>query len=351
MEFEVLSEPKKIYLRMLNDIEKAQKSIYLETYIYDDDSIGDKFLKLLIKKAKQGVRVKLLLDAMGSSADRGYFKELVALGGEVKFFREIRYVFRFFSENHQRNHRKLLLIDDRISYMGSSNITNNCLDWRELVIRLTGNISEHFVISFDKSWNLAGGISATKIRSMFHRGYEIIQDIPSKFRIRRPYETKFIHLINSAKKIVRIETPYFVPPRNVRRSIVRALKRGVEVVLILPQKSDLFFIDAARNLYLGKLLRKGTKIYYFTPSPMHSKLLIVDSKFFLLGSSNLDYRSLHHQHEINLVGKNRKIINELERHFSETLSQSREETYAQWKNRSRITRFFEKIAFYWRRYL
>src|SRR3989344_6348799 len=134
--FEIIYNPKKIYKEMLKDIVSAKSSICLETYIYDKDKIGNRFLSALIKKAKEGVKIKLFIDAWGSTVKKDYFEKLIRLGGEVKFFREFRYVIRIFSKNHERNHRKLLIVDNKISYIGSANITASCLNWRELVIRL-----------------------------------------------------------------------------------------------------------------------------------------------------------------------------------------------------------------------
>lgn len=351
MQFQIFSRPEEIYSRMLKDISGAKSSIYLETYIYDNDSVGSRFRELLIKKAKQGVKIKLLLDAWGSGADKNYFKNLIKLGAEVKFFRELRYVIKIFTKNHERNHRKLLLIDEKISYIGSANITKSCLKWRELVIRLQGPITEHFISSFNNSWNLSGKLNAKKIGSMIHSGYTIVQDLPSSLRRKRPSERKYIHLINGAKEKIKIETPYFVPSIRVRRALRRAAKRGVKITLILPEKSNHLLPDLIRNRYLGKLLKKRIKIFYFKPGLLHSKLLIIDDKFFLLGSSNLDYRSLKHQYEINLIGQDKKMILELKRYFYETLSKSRELKYDEWKNRSSFTRFLEVISSSIRKYV
>ena len=251
----------------------------------------------------------------------------------------MRYVIRWFGENHERNHRKLLLIDEKISYIGSINITSGCLDWRELVLKLEGTIGSHFVFSFLSHWELAGKITKKKIKLILHKGFEILQDIPADKKMLTA--DKYIKLIKSAKKEILIETPYFVPPIRIRQALDRAVKRGVNVTILLPCKSDLKILDIIRNRYLGRLYMKGIKIYYYLPSNLHSKLLLVDNSFFILGSSNLDYRALVHQYEINLLGRNKKIISELRSFFNSGLKESKPFDYREYKSRSSFTKALE----------
>lgn len=348
-EFEVMSNPQEIYKKMLVDINNAKESILLETYIYSNDKIGRAFRDLLEKKAKQGIKINVLIDSWGSDVNKKFFLKLKELGGEVKFFKEFQYVLRFFSKNHERNHKKLLIIDNNITYIGSMNITASCLNWRELVVKLNGPIAEHFTSSFFKSWNLYGKITKTRINSIFHKGFEIIHDIPHAAS--RLLENKYLELLKNAKKEIRIETPYFIPSYRIRRELYRAEERGVDVKIILPNNSDLTFMDIFRNRYLGKLNRKGVKIYYYMPKTLHSKLLLVDGKFFLLGSSNLDYRSFVHQHEINLFGKDKKIIQSLEAFYDLGLKQSKQFDYSEWKNRSTLKKLIEIFMYHLRHYL
>ena len=333
---------------MLKDIRAAKKEILLETYIYDDDKIGKKFRDELIKKALEGVKVRLLVDAWGSDADKKFFKKFIEAGGKVRFFREIRYVIRFFNENHERNHRKLLLIDNKISYIGSINITGDCLNWRELVLRLEDDITYSLKRTFVRSWYNFNKLINRRLKKIFHEDYEIIQDSPLK--LFRPAERSYKKLIRKAKKEVFIETPYFVPSSGVRRAIRKAVKRGVEVKIIIPHSSDLRFLDIFRNRYIGRLHKKGVKIYFYS-KVLHSKLLIIDDLFFLLGSSNLDFRSFRHQYEINLLGKDRKIICDLKEYFKQTLKGSHAFDYAKWKHRHIFKRIIEVLMKPFGRYL
>ncbi|MEM0465922.1 MAG: phospholipase D-like domain-containing protein [Candidatus Pacearchaeota archaeon] len=348
-DFKLFSKVPELYKNMLKDINNAKKFILLETYIYKNDEIGEKFKKALIKKAKQGVRINVLIDGWGSYVDKDYFKELIKLGADIRFFREIRYFIRFISKNHERNHRKLLIIDNDICYIGSANITADCLKWRELTIRITGKIVQYFISAFMETWEIYGKLTKKKIKSFLYRQYEILQDFPSKNH--RIIEKKLKFLFRSAKKYIFIETPYFVPSPGITKALINAVKRGVDVKIILPYDSDVKIVDLFRNRYLGKFYEKGIKIFYYMPTTLHTKLLIVDDRFFMFGSSNLDYRSLLHQFEINIFGRNKKLILELKKYFSETLKDSKPFDYNTWKKRSSFKRILEMIISYFENYL
>jgi cardiolipin synthase A/B len=347
--FEIFSEPRKLYKRMLGDIAAAKKSVYLETYIYDRDLVGNKFRQALIKKAEEGTRVKVLVDAWGSTVDKHYFRKLVKLGCEVRFFREVRYAVRFFTKNHERNHRKLLIIDDETAYVGSANITESCLDWNELVLRIEGDIGEAFRKSFFQSWDVVGKLTEERVNNILHKGFEIIQEIPSsKYK---STEKKYAQMIRNAKKEILIVTPYFVPSSRIRKALYAATKRGAKVRIIVPLISDVRMVDIVRTHYLGPLYRKGIEIFYYLPKTLHSKMLVVDDKFFILGSSNLDYRSFLHDFEVNLFGNNRRIIRGLREYFNETLAQCNHFDYRQWRRRSSFGKILEIFFLTIRRYL
>ncbi|MFA5019933.1 MAG: phosphatidylserine/phosphatidylglycerophosphate/cardiolipin synthase family protein [Candidatus Pacearchaeota archaeon] len=329
--FEVLSRPGRIYRRMLGDIKNAEKSIYLETYIFDKDKVGNIFRKALEKKAAEGVKIRVLVDAWGSTADKKFFGRLVCLGGEVRFFKEFKYAVRIFAKNHERDHRKLLIIDRKITFVGSVNITASCLKWRELVLRLDGDISENFARSFNRFWNRKGKVDMKRINKIAYRGFEIIQDIPST--LFNPTEISYEHLINNAKKTILIETPYFVPSLGIRQALKDAAQRGVEVKIAVPKISNVKSVNIIREAYLGELWRCGAYIYYFNKFT-HSKLMVIDNNYFILGSSNMDYRSFRHQYDINLLGKDKKIIAVLKRYFDRTIFDCVLFDYKKWSSRS-----------------
>jgi len=338
MSYEILSKPEEIYSKMLNDINLAKKEILLETYIYGNDKTGRMFREALIKKAKEGIKIKLLIDSWGSSAKKHFFKELINLGAEVRYFKKLVYAFKIIGANHERNHRKLLLIDNQISYIGSINITSEGLDWVELVLRFDEEISLVFRRTFYHSWKRFNKDFKKRMRNIIHKNFKIIQDSPHEKH--RYIENSYRKIILKAKKEILIETPYFIPSPIIRYAIRKAIKKGVKIKIILPENSDKIFMDLIRNNYLGRLYRNGVKIYFY-PKILHSKLLIADDKYFLLGSSNLDHRSFIHQFEINLLGEHEEINTALKEYFVKHLSESKKFNYKIWKQRKNFKKFLE----------
>ncbi|HRY31676.1 MAG TPA: phosphatidylserine/phosphatidylglycerophosphate/cardiolipin synthase family protein [Bacteroidales bacterium] len=340
-EYFLFDDPMAFYPAMLKDIEKARTYIYLETYRFGNDSIGRKFRDALTKKAYEGVEVRLLVDSWGSQVTAGFFADFLRVGGDVRFFRKIVFSFDFFTKNHRRNHRKLLIIDDRIVYMGSANITGYSLNWREMVIRLTGGITLPFKKTFLDSWKIYNKYIFNKLsykKTIYYRGFEIIQDIPSIYRqmIKKKYEV----LIRGAAREVIIETPYFVPGYIIRKELMEAARRGVSVKVIVPMHSDVTTVDLLRSKYLGPLHKAGVRIFFYTLDNLHAKCMTVDDEVFSIGSSNVDYRSFRYMYEIALFGGDSEIIGQMNVHLAKTLENCVAFSYEKWLHRPRIEKFF-----------
>lgn len=148
-------------------------------------------------------------------------------------------------------------------------------------------------------------------------------------------------MINHAERTIRIETPYFLPGYFLRRALIRACKRGVEVTVVVPIHSDVMLIDILRNRYVGPLHREGLNFRYYLPGNLHSKAMLVDDELFAIGSPNFDYRSFRYMHEIVLVGREEMIISQLKEHIQETLNNSEPFNFEQWINRGRLQMFIE----------
>ena len=328
---------------MLEDISRARKYVYLEIYKFYDDEVGKRFREALTRKAAEGVEVKLLIDSWGASVPDEYFTELKDFRGEVRFFLKIKYVIDFFTKNHRRNHRKILVIDDKISWLGSANVTAYSLEWRELMLRME---NEQLAVSLKKVFNLDFKLynkyffeKNSYIRLIRQGDFEIVRDVPSitKKRINK----KFIRLIENADREILIETPYFLPGYFLRKAMTNACKRGVIVKVILPRHSDVMLIDILRNRYLGPLHQEGVKIRYYLPGVLHAKALLVDKSVFAIGSPNFDYRSFRYMHEIVLIGREETIIRQLDGHIHETLKNSEPFDYVKWLNRPKLQMFIE----------
>lgn len=333
----LFSEPARFYEAMLQDIGQAERYICLETYKFGNDEVGILFRDALTKAAARGVHVKLLLDSWGVSYNETFFAELINHGGEVRFFRKIIYTFDFFTKNHRRNHRKFLLIDDHISYMGSANITGYSLQWRESVIRLTGGITLMFKRSFNDSYKIYKKYIFNKFtfkKSKFLDQFELVEDMPSIYRQR--IKTKLERLINKAKKEIIIETPYFLPGHKMRKCLADAARRGVRVKIILPRHSDVRSIDLLSSKYYGFYYSNNISLIFYSLNNLHAKLLLIDGETFGIGSPNIDYRSFRYQHEVMLFGTHEGIVEDVRAHINETLLNCLDFDHLSWMRRPKI---------------
>jgi cardiolipin synthase len=338
---------------MLNDISTAKKYIYLQTFRLGRDKVGMKFRDMLTKKAKEGLDVKLVIDYWGArSLEESFFEELKENGGRVHFFEKIKFNTDFLTQSHRRNHRKLLLIDDKISYIGSSNITGYNINWRESVLRMEDKITEVFKKLFLEDFDgyrkyMLNVVLLTK--KVTYKNFEILRDVPNIAVKKINY--RFVKMINEAKRRVVIETPYFLPGFLIRKAMINAIKRGVEVQVIMPSQSDVNIVDILRNKYLGPLYRSGIHFMFYNNGNLHAKLMLVDNESFAIGSANFDYRSFRYMFEIMLLGQEASIIDQMKKHISETIENSKPFNYKRWLERPYINKVFEWVILPFRHYL
>lgn len=321
--YTLYDQPPAIFDAMINDIMQAKDYIFIETYKFNNDVIGQRFRDALTQKAKEGIKVKLLIDSWGAGVTLSFFSEMLNYDAEVRFFSKIVITFDFFTKNHRRNHRKLLLIDDHITYIGSSNIAGHSIKWRELQLRIEGEITIHFKRTFLTSFKNYNKYHFNKFsyrKAIHFNDFEIIQDIPSIYRqkVKKHYE----ELINKSKKSIIIETPYFIPGFKIRKALIEAAARGVDVKIIIPEHSDIRIVDLLRNKYIIQMHCNNVNVLFFRVTNLHAKAVLFDDETFAIGSSNFDYRSFRYMHEIMLLGKNKQIIQSLKKHMDETIEQS-----------------------------
>ncbi|MDN5330029.1 MAG: cardiolipin synthase [Bacteroidales bacterium] len=341
-QYAVYDDTLRFYNALLYDIEHASQYIYLEFYRFSYHHLGEEFRDALVKKCKEGVEVKMLLDSWGTSPNPGFFETLTQAGGMVRFFEKFRFRLDYLTRSHRRNHRKIVVIDGTILYLGSANITDYNVVWRELIIRIEGKLAGVFKGVFLSMFELFDSYlpySQELTTPIFYEGFEILRDVPSISR--QIIKKRFVRLIRSARRRIVIETPYFLPSFLVRMALIRAAKRGVSVEVIIPWHSDVRLVDILRNKYLGPMSEKGIKFYMYTPQNLHSKLLLIDNRIFAVGSPNFDYRSFRFQHEIVLVGSDKRLTVKLIEHVSDTLAESVPFNYEKWKKRPFIEKMFE----------
>ena len=344
-QYDIFDDNLKLFDAMLDDIAHAKRSVFLETFRFANDAMGDKFRLALYKKAKEGICVKLLLDAWGSGKDTSIFKPLEDVGAEIRLYRKMRLTKGLFAKNHCRNHRKILIVDSEVAYIGSSNISAYSISWRELNLRTTDHqLITMFRRSFRDSFRTFNKYDLPVVASNknYHVGdWTFVQEYPDSMRQR--LKSKYERLIRNAKYSVIIETPYFLPGHTLRKEMMEAAQRGVKVEIHLPNNSDVRVVDIIRRHYLGLLYEKGVQFRFYIPGNLHAKSLLIDDEVFSISSANFDYRSFRYQYEIALIGKHKHIIEQLKSHYEYTLQLCRNFDYRSWKERPKIDKIIEFV--------
>jgi cardiolipin synthase len=290
------------------------------------------------------VEVKLLLDSWGAYVGETFFTELISHGGEVRYFKKIKFFIDFFTKNHRRNHRKILVIDDRIVHLGSANIVEYSADWREGMFRMQSDIAVQFKRIFLQDWKIYNTYvfeKASFVRTIRHGPFEILRDVPSLARQR--IRKKYVELIRNAQNEIIIETPYFLPGKQLRKAMAESVKRGVDVKVLTPKHSDMRLIDLLRNRYIGMLCKHQVQFLFYLPGNLHAKIVLVDRSTFVLGSSNFDYRSFRYQHEVALLSRDPEAVKQITEHVMSTLKDSEPFNYDLWLRRPFVVKFFERL--------
>lgn len=332
---------------MLKDIEKATRSIDIEQYIFTADFVGLQFIEALRRKVKEGVRVRLLCDMVGSFRFHSSFYPdfLRKEGIEIRFFNSIQpWRIANFTSNFFRDHRKILIIDNTVAHLGGVGIQEYMRQWRDTHMRLTGPLVKSIKETFESMWE--GVKMGFYIRyskpSLEVPEYTLLINAPS-FRQRYIHRALIAH-IQKAQKYVYLMTPYFIPDVPLFRAVRAAAKRGIDVRLIVPIIADHMFINHARECYFTLALKAGIKIYTYTPYMMHGKSAIIDDEWATAGSFNLDSMSFYFNHEANIASTDPYFIAELKRHFLNDLSSCRQVVYEQWIKRPLRKKFLELIT-------
>lgn len=328
---------------MLALIRNARHTIDIEQFIFVDDEIGSEFIKALTEKAKAGIRVRVLLDAAGSFTLFGsaFVAELSENNIQVGFFnRFIPQAFAFHSQKlwFFRNHRRSLIVDAGTEHStaitGSHCVWEKARSWRDTSMLVTGEPAQEVSRAFSIMWNRANSVKTDWgfDKPTATEGINYVYQSP--FRSKKFIYNRLIEAIRGAHSYVYITVPYFVPDHRLVRVIRLAAKRGVDVRIILPKKSDHPVVDLAGQAYFHKLLKYGVSIYHYLPHIIHAKTCIIDDEWATVGSLNMDHVSLHYNFEGNMVITDTDCISELKKHFHADLTRSTLITLVEWNHRS-----------------
>ncbi len=345
------------YRAVLGLIEEARDHIHAQFFILDVDPVGKRFIHALAARARAGIRVRLLLDAVGSwRALRRLVRPLTRAGGEVAEFLPALPLHRKWSA-HLRNHRKLLIADGTTAFCGGMNIGKYYMgpkreahQWRDIGAVIRGPAVRDLQVIFLDDWAFAteeagppGHLfpSFAPVPGISERTgmLQVVTSGPD--RALRPIYQGVFTAFTSARRRIWIATPYFVPDDAIRTSLENAALRGIDVRLVVPEKSDLRMVWLAGRSYFDDLMLSGVKIYLYRHTNIHSKVLIIDDDVGVVGSSNVDIRSFFLNFELGVFLYGEREIAQLASAFEEDISRSLRLDPAGFSRRPRMTRFLE----------
>lgn len=368
---ELLIDGPTTYDAMFLAIENAKESINMETFIIENDEIGQRFAKLLTSKQIGGVQVNLIYDSVGSiSTPKTFFVPLIESGVNVLEFNPINPLYaRKGWDVNRRDHRKLLVIDGQTAFVGGINISSvyssgsfgksrtskGDQQWRDTHLRINGPVVSEFQKLFMATWTEQNGPELAA-RNYFpeqkNQGNEVVRAIGSSPE--EAYSQIYVTLlsaINSAETAISLTNAYFVPDPQLLSALKEAAQRGVDVRLLLPEKTDSVMVYYASRSFYDELLLAGIKIYERRDALLHAKTAMIDGVWSTIGSTNLDWRSFTNNQEVNAVILGQDFASQMQTMFENDLESSTLITLDAWRERKLSAKVKEKAARLWARWL
>jgi len=337
------------------DLRNARKSIYLQYYIFSDDSTGQEIADILIGKAREGLEVKVIYDHVGSfSARSRFFKRMNENGVETHPFFRVTFP-QLANRINWRNHRKIVVIDGKIGYLGGMNIADRYQKgisegkaWRDTHFRLQGDIVESLLYSFIVDWNFKNhpeSIEYPKVTPVkFHNniGMQLITSGPLD-----SWDNQalcFLKAISNATRSIYIQTPYFLPTDALLHALEAAALSKIDVRIMIPGKSDSFMLQYAGYSYVTQCLRAGIKVYLYNPGMLHAKGIIIDENLVIAGSTNFDYRSFENNFECSLIIYDHDVNSRMREIFFHDIRHCTKLTFNAWRGRPILQRGLESVV-------
>lgn len=329
----ILTDGQKTFQCIFDELEKAQHHIHLEYYILKADNTGQKLKEILIRKARSGVKIRVLYDAVGCwKLPKKYIRELKDAGVLIKPFLPV--VMPFINNKlNYRNHRKIIVIDGHIGFLGGLNIGDEYLGyhpklgkWRDTHLKLEGTAVHFLQVIFMLDWEFVTGETINdqaylpEIKNCDGKLVQIAASGPDS-----DWETvhqSYFALITSAQKSIKITTPYLVPDEGILLALKTAALSGIDVKIIFPGRPDTKVVYWASQSYFDELMEAGVEIYMYQPGFIHAKTVSVDGEVASLGSANLDMRSFMLNFEVNAMLYDKELVSDLDQSFAEDLANS-----------------------------
>lgn len=348
------------YKSMYAAIRDAKSNINMETYSIENDEVGRRFADALVEKQKKGVQVNLVYDSVGSaSTPEEFFRSLIDAGANVLEFNPLNPLLIRKKWEMGRDHRKLLLVDGQVAFVGGVNISSvyssgsfrskppekGAKPWRDTHMRIEGPVVREFQKLFAATWLKQNGKSldwASYFPPIDKKGTEIVRVLGSSpDQPHNPIYVTLLSAIDSAKTYAYVTNAYFVPDARLLAALRNAARRNVDVRLLLPDETDSNLVFYASHSYYDELLSAGVKIYERKDAMLHAKTALIDGVWSTIGSSNLDWLSFAHNQEINAIVVGQEFGEQMKAMYDKDMEASHLVTLEHWRQRSVVTRLKE----------
>ncbi len=340
---------------LLDDLLKAEKFIHLQYYIFANDEIGKTIKNILIEKAQAGVEVRMIVDDVGSwELKKSFFRELRSYGIEIYSFLEVRFPV-FTSKVNYRNHRKIVVIDGYIGYLGGINVADRYIHgdpsfgiWRDTHIKIEGDAVNSLQYIFSLDWYFVSRIELAYLK--YFPTKETVDNKLVQISASGPdtdwpsIMMAFFNIFTTAKKYVYIATPYFMPDESVLMALKTAAMGGVDVRIIIPEKSDAYITKLSSMSYIRELMETGVKFYFYQKGFIHSKVIVSDDIISSIGSANMDFRSFEQNFEVMAFIYNEEFALEVKESFIEDFADSKRIILSEWRKRPIRQKAKESLA-------
>ncbi|MCM3676023.1 cardiolipin synthase [Peribacillus simplex] len=353
---EVLKNGKETFTEIIKQLKKAEKFIHIEYYIFRSDRLGTEIIDILIEKAKNGVEVLFIFDAAGSlSLSNNEVKRMRNAGIKAYPFSPLKHGF-FNQKFNFRNHRKIIIIDGEVGFVGGLNVGEEYLGrnknigfWRDTHMVLKGEAVYMLHTVFLLDWEYVSGEDVLQERPEFkntvEQGDGAVQVVASGPDTQQGIMSDFYYsLITSATESIWIASPYFVPNQAIKAAIKHAAIKGIQVRLMVPAINDGFLTQYGSRSYFGELLQFGVEVYSYNKGFLHQKLIIVDGDMASIGTANMDMRSFHLNFEVNVFLMGSRTIDDLVTHYKEDMMDSDKLDPIGYNNRGLLERSKESFA-------
>jgi cardiolipin synthase len=351
----LLNNGRETFDAIFKAIRAARHHIHLEYYIIENDKIGNELKNLLIEKRRDGVEVRIIVDDVGSrSLGEAFMDELRENGVEIYSFMEIRFP-SLTSRVNYRNHRKIIVIDGKTGFTGGVNFADRYLEglkgigpWRDTHLQLEGDAVACLQVVFAADWYFV--INENLVGKKYFPPLTESPGIPVQIAASGPdsdwenISQAFFTAFSGAQSRIYVATPYLMPPDHILAALTTAALSGIDVRIILPEKSDARISKWCSFSYIEGMLDAGIRVYFYQRGFIHSKVVVVDGIFSTLGTTNLDFRSLETNFEVNAFIYDAVFSAKIERRFTDDLRNSREIKPDEWKCRKWQNKLRESLA-------